>query len=415
MAKRRRALGRWVRPRQAPLIASVVLVTLACCFIPKWTGLTGTTPGQAGGWFIPGDLWGTQLAARAVAYGHLNQVYSPSTGLIAFPAVAALLAPAVDLARVFGWATVRPGTTAIRPPTGWLPILIVTVGSALPVLFATDGLAEFLAVSRFRRLVLAGIEAVAVWNVVVWWGHPEDALGVAFLVFATTAAFSGRWHRCGWLLGAAIAFQPLVLLALPVLATQVPSRQRFSCALRAAVPSVILLFGPLVLSWHDTVHALVGQPNFPSVDHATPWTTISPTLAGHQVAAGPLRFAGLLLVAAVGWWLAQKVSRPEAVLWFMSLALASRLFFEPVLVAYYVWPVLCLGLVAAAHRSWWRLVWCGVLSTAATVFGDAKWRGNWSWWAIEVALIGLFLSTSWPKAAGVIECVAMNEPAEAFV
>ncbi len=201
MAKRLRTLGRWARHREGPLLASVVLVTLACCFIPKWTAATGATPGQPGGWFVPGDLWGTQLAARAVAYGHLNRVYSPSTGLITFPAVAALFAPAVELGRLFGWATVRPGSTAIRLPTGWLPILIVTVGSALPVLFATDGLAELLAVSRPRRLVLAGVEAVAVWNVVVWWGHPEDALGVAFLVFATTSALAGRWNRCAWLIG----------------------------------------------------------------------------------------------------------------------------------------------------------------------------------------------------------------------
>ncbi len=198
------------------------------------------------------------------------------------------------------------------------------------------------------------------------------------------------------------------------MAAQVPSRERLPSALKAAGPSVVLLLGPLILSWHDTVHALVKQPNFPTVDHATPWTTISPTLAGHQVAAGPLRLAGLLLVAWAGWWVARKVSRPEALVWLMALALASRLLFEPVLVAYYIWPALCLGLVTAAHRSVWRLVCCGVLSTAATVFGDAKWRGNWSWWAIEVALVALFLSASWPKAEGAIECVTMNQSVEAF-
>ena len=54
----------------------------------------------------------------------------------------------------------------------------------------------------------------ALYNVVLW-GHPKDAVAVACLLYACLAASEKRWSRFGWLIGAAVAFEPVVLLALP--------------------------------------------------------------------------------------------------------------------------------------------------------------------------------------------------------
>ena len=66
---------------------------------------------------------------------------------------------------------------------------------------------------RTRRLLLCAGAAYPLSNVLQW-GHPEDAVAVAFLLYACLAASDKRWAKSAWLFGAAVAFQPFVLLAL---------------------------------------------------------------------------------------------------------------------------------------------------------------------------------------------------------
>ena len=49
----------------------------------------------------------------------------------------------------------------------------------------------------------------------VFFGHPEDAVAVAFAVYAFVFALNGRFADAGWLFGVALMFQPLVLLMCP--------------------------------------------------------------------------------------------------------------------------------------------------------------------------------------------------------
>ena len=74
-------------------------------------------------------------------------------------------------------------------------------------------------------------------------------------------------------------------------------------------------------------------------------------------------------------------------LWWAALALALRSVFEPVMVAYYLWPVLAVALVAAV-RSWPRLAATSVVATIITFGSQVSWRGPWSWWTPMIAGLG---------------------------
>ena len=92
--------------------------------------------------------------------------------------------------------------------------------------------------------------------------------------------------------------QPLVLLALPVMLAVVEPRRLAGFLARAAAPAVVLLGAAAAANWNATYHAVTGQPNWPAIDHPTPWTALAPHMAGGAVAAGPAR--ALAVLAACG-------------------------------------------------------------------------------------------------------------------
>jgi hypothetical protein len=357
--------------------ASVALVVLAAAFVPGGHRLVGTS---GRGWYVPGDLWGTQLAAAAVAHLRLGAVYGPGTGLITFPGIAVLLAPAVSLAQALGLPVQHGGP--VTWPTGWLPLLGASLLVSLPALFGADALARALGVPRGRRFLLAGGEAVALWNVTVWWGHPEDALAVGLALFAALAVLEGRPARAAWLLGMAIAVQPLTLLLAPPLVARFGRTGRLANGLRLLAPSVLLLLPVFLAAPGPTFRSLSTQPNYPTVDHTTPWVLLSPRLGHQVVAAGPLRLAAVLLVAWFGWHASARMADPAALVWLLALCALVRVVLEPVMVAYYVWPVLAFALVTAARAGARLLAAAVVAAGATTVFSDAAWRGNWTWWLV---------------------------------
>ena len=60
---------------------------------------------------------------------------------------------------------------------------------------------------EFSRLAFA--QAAILVNVAVVWGHPEDAISVGLVLYAALAVQDGKSRRGAWLLGVAVAFQPL--------------------------------------------------------------------------------------------------------------------------------------------------------------------------------------------------------------
>jgi hypothetical protein len=262
-------------------------------------------------------------------------------------------------------------------------------------LFAFDALAERLQISRPRRAILCITEAVLLWNMTVRWGHPEDAVAIALAVYALISAFDGRFARCGWLIGAAMAFQPLVLLIVPALLAFTGKRNLLRVAIRSVLPTAVLIAAPLIANFRATVHTLVDQPSSPSLNHTTPWTALSPDVGGGLVAAGPIRILGLALAGGLGIWIYRRsVIRPELFVWLCALALALRPYTESVMTPYYPWAPLAVGLIVAATSG--RRFGVGVLLAIATTVLAEHNFGWLPWWAIQMAGITALLILAAP-------------------
>ena len=239
----------WLVRRLFPALATVGLI-VAGMVSTIWIG-----PGLVGRhhWSLPDDLWGTLIAAQRLAHLDLGGLYARPTGLVGFPGAAVILVPVavVDrrgraVAAGAGRAQPRSGRVAVAGP--------YEIALSAVALFAADAIAERLGVSRPKRALLAAVGAVALWNVSARWGHPEDAVAVGLLLLAILALADGRTGRSGWLLGAAVAVQPLVLLALPVVAATVAPRRLPGFLGRAVVPGAVLLAAAAAANWSATVH-----------------------------------------------------------------------------------------------------------------------------------------------------------------
>jgi len=264
-------------------------------------------------------------------------------------------------------------------------------------MFAFDALAERLGVIWRKRALLALVEGVVLFNVSVFWGHPEYAIAVGLAVYAFIAAFDGHFRRAGWLFGSAVAFQPLVVVALPILFVVGGRKQALGLVVRGAIPAAVMTIAPLVSDAHVTLHALLDQPfmyPLPVNDHATPWTFLAPKLAGsgtHQmVGGGPTRLVSLLLACGVGWWAIRWRERPEMLMWAFALALALRCYTESVMTDYYLWPALAVGLVVASRGSNLRFAIAIVAAVFTTI--TAQWYYSWlPWWSLDVGGITVLL------------------------
>jgi hypothetical protein len=374
-----------IRRRLFPLLATAGLIVTGM-IVTTWTGpaLTGHPD-----WLLPNDLWSTMIAAQRLLHGDLAGIYALPSRLVSFPGAAIILLPLAAVADAAGLSLQLQAAHDPQPAL-WLlagPYEIALSGLAL---FAADALAGHLGAGRPRRALLAAAGAIALWNVSVLWGHPEDAVAVGLLLYGVLALARSRPGRAGWLAGAAVAVQPLVLLALPVLVMAAPRRAGFLA--RAALPSLVLVATAALANRAATFAAVARQPNWPRVDHPTPWTSLAPHLAHGAVAAGPGRLVAI--AAACGCallagrrWRAAGTWRPEVVedmLWWAALGLALRALFEPVMVAFYLWPPLAVALVAAARR-WTRLAATGVAAGVITFAAQQSWPGPWLWWGVMAA------------------------------
>jgi hypothetical protein len=386
----------WLARRLFPLLATAGLMFI---------GMLGTTlvgPHLIGktAYSLPNDLWGTLVAAQRLLHLDLGGLYTSPTGLVTFPGAAVILAPAVAVADAAGFSLQHPGPHNPQPAV-WLvagPYMIVISAVAL---LAADALAERLRVSRPKRAFLAVASGAALWNVSVQWGHPEDAVAVGLLLFAMLALSDGRPARAAWLTGAAIAVQPLVLLALPIMLVVLEPRRLAGFLARAAAPAVVLLGAAAAANWNATYDAVTRQPNWPAVDHPTPWLPLAPHMAGGAVADGPAR--ALAILAACGCAVIAgrrlRAARYAArwnretlreLLWWTAVALALRSVFEPVMVAYYLWPGLAVALIAAT-RNWPRLIATSAVAAAVSFGSQSSWRSPWGWWGFMVLGLALAL------------------------
>ncbi|HTU08689.1 MAG TPA: hypothetical protein VMG13_24295, partial [Trebonia sp.] len=205
--------------RLFPLLASVGLIAVGMFTTtlgPTWTG-------QAE-WALPYDLWGTLIAAVRLAHGNIGGLYAAPTGLVSLPGAAVILVPCAIVITLTGLSLQIPGPHNLHPPV-WLVAGPYQIALCCVTLFAADALAEQLGVTRWKRALLAAASASVLWNVSARWGHPEDAVAVGLLLYAILALSRSRIALAGWLAGAAVCVQPLVLLPLPLLLAVLPWRR----------------------------------------------------------------------------------------------------------------------------------------------------------------------------------------------
>ena len=397
------ALRLWLARRLFPLLATAGLIAVGMIATTWGTHLVGIWEARLTGKpavALPADLWATLASARRLAHLDLRGLYTSHTGLVAFPGTALILVPVVAVIGAAGLGLAAPGPQNPHPGA-WLlagPYEMALSGVAL---LAADSLAERLGAARPRRALLAAAGAVALGNVSLAGGHPEDAVAVALLLYAVLALSDARAGRSAWLTGAALAVQPLVVLALPIVVAALERRRLAGYLARAAVPSALLLGAAAAANWKATVTAVTSQPNWPAVDHATPWTLLAPHLSGGAVASGPFRALAILLACGCAlilrhrWRARRQMARWSPgflgeLLWWVAAALAIRCVFEPVMLAYYLWPALAVALVtASSSRS--RLIATSLAAVILTFASAAGWRGPWTWWAAMVAGLGLTL------------------------
>jgi hypothetical protein len=412
-------------------VVSLVYVVLGLVFCFRWGSVVRHTPYL---WISPGDLWTTYQASSEAAHGHFGGIYG--SGFLAFPGILVVMAPLGALSNTLSTTGIQilshghpvAGLNTIY--SAHTPYTILDVLQSGPnvyvlhrqafialapfmllvscvALFALDALAERLDVDRRRRAVLCVAEAVLLWNVIVIWGHPEDALAVALAIYALIFALDGRMTGAGWLFGTALAVQPLVIVVFPLLLVLGGKNRALGLVIRSALPAVVVGVVPLVANFHATVHALVTQPTFPRAggNHQTPWTFLAPHLSGHGVSdvvgGGPLRLVALVLAAGLGWWALRWRDRPEMIIWAAALALALRTYTESVSTPYYVWPTLAVGLVVAARATTVRFG-LGVGAAIATTI-VAQWHlGVYPWWLLQVVgVTGLLVAAAHPEPVAV--------------
>ena len=398
-------MGDRLKRRMFPLLASIGLLVVG-----MFTTTLGPTMSGRSEWALPYDLWGTLIAATRLAHGDVGGLYTAPTGLVSLPGAALILLPCAALISAAGLSLQIPGPHNLHPPV-WLLAGPYQIALSCVTLFAADALAEQLGVTKWKRGLLAAASAVALWSVSARWGHPEDAVAVGLLLYAVLALGRSRTALAGWLAGAAVCVQPLVLLTLPMLLAVLPWRRMPAFLVRSALPSAVLLGVAALANWHATYTSVTSQPNSPVINHPTAWTSLAPHMSNTNVAAGPARLATIVLACCCALavrrrWLAQAEaadggSWPPSlladVLWWAALALALRSFFEPVMVSYYPWPVLAVALIPAATLRWIRLVAACVVAGGLTAAAQGSSHSVWIWWVpLVVALAGL-LALSRPR------------------
>jgi hypothetical protein len=374
--------------RRCGLVPWMLYCGAAIAFIFLWNPLIHNSHQ----WATNGDIWTTFQVAGRVAHGHVGTIYlSYPDHFVTFPAIVYLLAPVALLASGLNMSvdTFTPDHVVAQPEAWIVLALCVLAISAIPLL-ACDALADRIGVSTRRRFVLGLGEAVALWGATMVWGHPEDAVALGLSLFALLFSIDGRWNGAAWLFGLAVAFQPLALVTFPLFLVVVTARRWLRWTARAATPTVAVLLGPLVANFHQTAKTLLQQPGFPnSAARPTPWTALAPHLGsapgvGLTVAAGPGRVVLVVVACAVAWWARRWRDQPEMLVWTFALLLALRPLTESVILPYYLYPGLAVGLLAASRSESWRFGLAVVVSVVVAVISERHWA--WlPWWITNLS------------------------------
>jgi hypothetical protein len=327
-------------------------------------------------------------------HGHLSQIYFPNGALTSPPALEVVLAPVILLGQGLGL------TPHLRTPGVPLSLWYVLGPAALligsTVLFAVDAVARQWQLPERHRLLLALATGLGALNVACVWGHPEDCLSLALVLWAALTLerdAPGAARHGAWLLGAAIAFQPLAVLGVAPVLARLGWRKVSALSYCVVVPSVVVLIAPLAGEAHRTISVLVRQPFQPSAVSSTPLSHWAPTLGPGVAGGGPARLVATVLGVLVCVAVCRRRFDLETVLAMMSIAFFLRVLFETELNWYYVWPVAALCVLLALRGGLTRYWICAVALVASMVLGNHRVHHIALWWPALMATLVVMLMT----------------------
>jgi hypothetical protein len=387
---RRTSVADWVDERSAPVAVTAVLAAGALVY---WTIFVDF--GAQHWWKPVSDLWNSAGIALAIGHGHWSAVYAPPSQLESPPGLEFVLAPLMLVGHALGiGSSAAEGHTY----TVWLLLLPpVAAIMASSVLFAIDAIARQWGYSNAKRLALAAAVGVAVASAAAFWGHPEDCIALALVLWAALAIDRTGTNACarvGWLLGVAVAFQPIALLAVAPIAARFGIRNLCRVAWRIALPSLVLLLPALMTSPGHTLHALIDQPNNPWRLSATPFSHLSRALGHNMYSGGTMRLVATLIAVILGVALCRHRHDLPTALFAMTLVFTVRVLLESELLGLYFFPIVALTLLLTLRRSPVLFGWCTAASLLCLSLGNRKVHADIAlWWpgimATTVFMVGL--------------------------
>jgi hypothetical protein len=416
----------WAEHRGAPVAATVVMVTIVMIFsLVEHSGVH-----VAGAWLkAPGsDLWGLVASSWALAHGQFAHIYVRHGALTSPPALEFVLAPVLLLGQSLGVAYHAGGSAQ---STGlWLLLGPAALLLGSTALFAVDAVARYWRFTDGQRLALALVGALGVADVAALWGHPEDCVAFAFVVWAALA-LERRGTAAGptaaLLLGVGIAFQPLAILGVAPVLTRLRWRAAARLWWRLLLPSAAVLVAPLWGEPGRTFFVLDRQPFLPAYVSLTPLSHLAPVLARGVDGGGPTRLIATVLSAALAVAVCRRRHDLATVLTMVSVAFFLRVLLETELNWYYLWPVPALCLPLAMRRGTTPFWLCSSALVASLALGDRDAVHHITlWWPALIATLAVMLLSIGPSprswlarrarlrhgrvAAGPVECGAMVRP-----
>ena len=388
-------LSAWAERRAAPSVVTVAMLVAVMAYSLLAHPLFHVGQIRL---LAPSDLWSLTKSSYAILHGNFAHIYVRNGSLTSPPAFEIALAPVILLGQALGLSPHLHSTG--EPLSLWFVLGPAALLFASTALFALDAVARHWHLSDAKRLALALVGGVGVANVAGGWGHPEDCVAVAFVVWAALALERDGLRaapRAAWLLGLGIAFQPLAVLGVAPVLTRVGWREAARLSWRLVLPSAVVLLPPLLAETHQTLFVILRQPFQPKYISFTPLTHLAPVIAPATDGGGPTRLIAILIGAALAIAVCRRRHDLATVLSMVAVAASLRVLFETELNWYYLWPVPALCLVLALRRSGFRFAVCSVAFLASMVLGDRRVHHIATWWPALMGTLVLMLLTIGPS------------------
>jgi hypothetical protein len=387
-----RRVSAWIDARSVPFMVTMFLAAAGAAYSLFWSALAHH------GWQSYSDLWNSSGIALAIGHGHFSAVYSPISQIDSPPGFEFLLAPVMVVGHALGLGTVLADGSSFKV----FGLILAAVATAMgcSVLFALDAVARAWQFSDGRRLALSVVAGLGVASAAAFWGHPEDCIALALVLWA--ALWAERETRggagsagAGWLLGVAVACQPLALLAVTPVVARFAWRSLPAVAWRVALPPALVVLPALIATPGRAIHAVVDQPFFPAAESSTPFSPLARALGHGMYSGGTLRLVATVGAVVLGWVACRRRYDLPWVLFVMAIAFTLRIVLESELLGFYFYPVVALTLLLAMRAGWSRFELCAALSVVCLVLGNRRQHAIAVWWPAIMVVTAAMLAVAY--------------------